>query len=268
VGNVSSTEGSPVEAYLDRLFDLLAGSGAAGRRALAEVSEHLREATDEGLAAGQSRTDAEAAAVERFGPVEMVARGLLGSSGRAGLRVLARQAFGAGWLLGGIGLLSIGLSGALSWAVAVVYGNQLVASDPPTEVLSPARCDYLLEYYPSAGSCQAASVAHHTAEIVRNGLASGVLGALALLAYWLVRRSGRFRRLRSLTVTPPAGIVAAVGAATFGVAAAVLVQSGLSRLLSGQRWGAGFSLVAGLSAVPAFVLFAVLLVRELRLHAA
>jgi hypothetical protein len=266
VGDVTppGDEPAPVDTFLDRLFDLLGGSGAAGRRAFAEAEDHLRQATAEGVARGLSRVDAERAAVKRFGTPEQFAAGLRPVSGPAGLRAVARQVFAAGWLLGGIGMVSIGLSGALAAFVAAVYGKDLVAADKPTDRLSPERCEYLLAGYPSASSCHAASVAHHTEEIVRNGLTAGVLGVLALVVFQLARRSRRFARFRPLTVLPPAGMTAAVGTAVFGLAGAVLVESAMSRLNAGERWGAGYSLVSGLATIPAFLLCAVWAFHEIR----
>lgn len=252
-----------VENYLDRLFDLLAGSGAAGRRALVEIEGHLCEATEEGVAGGLPRPAAERAAIARLGPVEQTAGGLLSSLERPGLRVIRRQIVGAAWLLGSAGALSVGIAGLFAWPVAARFGKDLIAADPPAEVLPASRCRYLLEYYPNAGGCQAASVAHHAEELVRNGLALGLLGAVALTMFWFARRGGRLRRY---AVTPPAGIVAAVGTTMFGAAAAVLIESGASRLHAGARWGAGWSLVAGMAALPAFAVFAARLLRDLRLR--
>jgi hypothetical protein len=45
-------DGGPVDRYLDDLFDALAGTGGAGRRALAEAEDHLRAATADRMADG------------------------------------------------------------------------------------------------------------------------------------------------------------------------------------------------------------------------
>jgi hypothetical protein len=64
------TDGGAVERYLDRLFDLMAGTGSAGRRTLVEVEDHLREAVADGAAAGMTQDEAEADAVRKFGSPE------------------------------------------------------------------------------------------------------------------------------------------------------------------------------------------------------
>ncbi len=253
-----------VDAYLDRLFDLLGGGGAAGRRALTEVADHLADGVAEGMASGLSRAEAERRAVDRLGSVDRLASQLSRGQGRAGVAVVLRQICGAGWLLGAAAAVSIGVAGALSWPIGRLFGADLIAADAPNEVLPAARCRYLLEYYPHAVGCQAASVAHHAEEVVRNGVAMGVLGAFALVAFAVARRGGRLARF---AVTPPIGVLAAVGATMFGAAAAVLIESGASRLHSGIRSGAGFSVVGGIASLPALVVFAVLLLADLRRRA-
>jgi hypothetical protein len=41
---------SEVDRYLDEMFDRLAGTGSAGRRALAETEDHLRASAAAGMA--------------------------------------------------------------------------------------------------------------------------------------------------------------------------------------------------------------------------
>jgi hypothetical protein len=108
-------------------------------------------------------------------------------------------------------------------------------------------------------------VTHHAQELVTNGIAMGVLGAIALLAFRFARRGGR---LYGFAVMPPVGIVAAIGATGFALAAAIQLESGAARLRSGAHWGAGWTLVADLAALPALLACTGVLLRELRLLAA
>jgi hypothetical protein len=62
-----------IEAYLDSLQAAL-GTRPAATSFLAEVHDHLLEATADGLAHGLDRSAAEARAIELFGPPELVAR--------------------------------------------------------------------------------------------------------------------------------------------------------------------------------------------------
>ena len=72
---------SEIERYLDELFDQLAGTGAAGRRALLEAEYHLRAVAADAITRGLSQDQAEHEAVGRFGPPALVAR-TLRSAGR------------------------------------------------------------------------------------------------------------------------------------------------------------------------------------------
>ena len=67
---------SEIERYLDELFDKLAGTGAAGRRALTEAEYHLRAVAVGAMARGLPEDQAEHEAVSRFGPPALVARKL------------------------------------------------------------------------------------------------------------------------------------------------------------------------------------------------
>ena len=67
---------SEIEWYLDELFDQLAGTGAAGRRALLEAEYHLRAVAADAMTRGLPEDQAEHEAVSRFGPPALVARKL------------------------------------------------------------------------------------------------------------------------------------------------------------------------------------------------
>lgn len=249
-------DGSPVEEYLDRLFDRLAGTGSTGRRALDEVTDHLRASTAAGVAAGLSPVDAERAAVDRFGPVERTARGLRPVPGFP-LRRLAASAA----VLGSFGLVAVGLSGLVAGALGAVFGKPFVSGDPPGVTYTAARCADFLEYHPDAGSCQAAAVAHHFDEVVSYRVAAGVLGLLALLAFWVLRRLGP---LSGPAWAARPDLVAIVGAGAFAVGAVFFGGAGSMELLSGLRDGTGGLISAGLVSLVAAALFIPVLVGQLR----
>jgi hypothetical protein len=247
----------PVEEYLDRLFDLLAGSGAVGRRALAEAEDHLRQAAAEEERAGTDPEPAARRAVDRFGPPERFARELLAAAGVAGLRPAARRLVSAGWLLGGLGMVAIGVSGVLAEFVGRIWGADVIAGDPVGMTYSPGRCAELAEYFPHAASCRDASVLHHWGEVVEYRVAAGVLGLLALAGY-------RFARRRGYLARPPMGLVAALGVAAFGLVGAVSLGLGADHLRLGIRPGTGTDLVTGIASVAAAAVLLAPLARALR----
>ena len=92
---------SEIERYLDELFDQLAGTGAAGRRALIEAEYHLRAVAADAMTPGLPEDQAEHEAVSRFGPPALVARKLR-SAGRL------NRAVSAAWLLAGLAACGLG----------------------------------------------------------------------------------------------------------------------------------------------------------------
>jgi hypothetical protein len=92
---------SEIEWYLDEFFDQLAGTGAAGRRALMEAEYHLREVAADSMTRGLPQDQAEHEAVSRFGPAALVARKLR-SAGRL------NRALSTAWLLAGLTACGLG----------------------------------------------------------------------------------------------------------------------------------------------------------------
>ncbi len=112
--------GGPVERWLDEVFDGLTGTGAAGRRALIEIEDHLRAAVSEERGRGLDPAAAERAAVTRFGSPTKIARDL-----RAAHRDLLRAALTGLWALAGAALLSYGLATTVAVASAAVLQGGL-----------------------------------------------------------------------------------------------------------------------------------------------
>ena len=92
---------SEIERYLDELFDKLAGTGAAGRRALMEAEYHLRAVAADAMTRGLPEDQAENEAVSRFGSPALVARKLR-SAGRL------NRAVSTAWLLAGLAACGLG----------------------------------------------------------------------------------------------------------------------------------------------------------------
>jgi hypothetical protein len=239
-----------IEQYLDRLFDALAGTGPHGRRVLIEAEAHLAESADVLEQEGLARDDATREALARFGSPESVAQAALREGTSAWLP--ARRIMAAAWLLGSVALASFGLAGALNWVFGALFGPGWVAPDAPQQSYPAARCARLLAAHPDAGSCQAASVAHHFAELVFLPLTLSVLGFLLLALFAIARRDARLRRFAML---PPFGLVTLLGTMTFGSGAAILIILALERLQIGQSFGIGAPLAhAAALAAAALVL--------------
>jgi hypothetical protein len=148
-------------------------------------------------------------------------------------RPVRRAVVLAGMFLVAVGLVAIGISGALALGSQAAFGDRFVAGDPPDTTYAPARCADLREYAPHARTCAEAAATHHATEVIDYRLAAGIVG-VALITVWLwVRR-------RDAGADLPAMLVPAIGAAAFGVAAVALGTEALKALtLDAAHAGSG-----------------------------
>lgn len=238
--------GTDIDRYLDRLLLELRGSAGDVRRILAEVEDHLNDATREGVAGGLPEDEARRAAIARFGSPRAVARRFGGATvPRADLaRALA-------WALvpfGAVGLVAIGVSGAISELLGRLFGAAFVSGDLPWVRYTPRRCAELRSSFPGRG-CLDAAVQDHWGEVVAFRVAAGVLGLLVLGGYLLVRH-----RARASAASLRPGVVPVAGVTAYGFGAAVLALEGANAALlggvhggSGQWWsGAAVALAVAL----------------------
>ena len=233
----------PVEDYLDRLFAELRGRPSDVRRILTETEHHLTDAVEGATAAGVPLAEARQQAIVQFGSPRTVARRFASAEGWWAPNGVVVQFVMAMVLIGGIGLAAIGASAGVAGAMGTVAGKSFVAGDMPGVTYTAARCADFLEYFPHAGSCEAAATDHHYDEVLSYRAAAGVLGLVVLAGYAVVRR----RRPRLVGMLPE-GFVATIGATVFGAAGVVLVIDGAGRAITGMD-GAGNTLSGGLVAV-------------------
>jgi hypothetical protein len=231
-----------IDRYLDRLLAELRGSAADVRRVLAEAEEHLRDAAREGVEEGLTEEEAQRRAVERFGPPRAVARRF---DGVFPLGEVVRALAWALVPLAAVGLVAVGVSGAISEVFGRLFGPAFVSGDLPWVRYPPQRCAELRRLFPGH-SCLDAAILDHWGEVVQFRVAAGVLGLLILGAYALVRR-----RVRPPALVPRPGLVPVAGVAVYGLAAVVLslqgadaVAIGGTRGGSGQWWSAGIVALA------------------------
>ncbi len=191
---------SEIERYLDELFDRLAGQGAAGRRALAEVEDHLRAAAADAIAGGLAADQAEVDAVARFGPPAVVARALRSAVGSE----RASRAVSLAWLLAGLAAAGLG--------VAYVTAAGRVGWWSPaylcTDYLSPS-CN---SAGPAVGDTQSAAIA-------------AAAGAAILAGRWLaIRYTGLAPVNRGLAMA--AGLLLALVAFGLGMTGSAVALPG------------------------------------------
>ncbi len=204
--------------YLDELLVHLHGRARGVRRILDEVEDHLRSAVEEGRSAQE--------AIEHFGPPARVARHFRTTPGP--VTPALRELFLGLLRIAAVGLVAIGISGLLAIGMRAVWGADFVAGDPDGLDYTAERCATFESFHPEAPTCEAAASAHHADEVEQYRMAAGGLGAVLGAALWIHRR--RVGPVAAVALLPD-GLLAAVGAALFGVAAAglsVLTLSGLA----------------------------------------
>jgi hypothetical protein len=257
-GTSASASGGPedpVEEYLDRLLVTVPGSPRQVRHTLAEVEAHLRDAVAEGIAAGLPEEEAEAAAVQRIGPVHAVT-GVAAAFTRP-TAALARRVVLAAALVGGIALVAVGISGLVAWLLVAVRGDQFLTAPWGPGTYTAGDCARWMAGDPGH-NCVAAMLNDHVGDILLLRMAAGVLGVLALAGYAVLR--GRWRDRATMTALP-AGSAEAVGAFLALLAALGTIAAAVDLEMTQRGAGAGqpFSLAAG--ALLATVFFAVRLRR-------
>ena len=253
----------PVARYLDDLAERLPGGGGSVRRTLAEVEDHLAEATRAELGPGVDREAAEAAAVARFGAPDGIARELSRVDGWRLSRDVVRQLVSVCVFVGAVGMLAFGASSVLAVAARAAWGMPFVSGDPSGVTYTAARCADFHEYHPEASTCEVAATLHHYDEVMASRLLAGAVGLVVLLG-WALLTSRRRRTTGTAWPALPDGFAATVGGALSGVVAIAMLGQGLGQLVAHDTGGAGALLSAGVVAGLVFVGFAAVLWRTMR----
>jgi hypothetical protein len=176
-----TTRTGPLDRCLDELFDELAGTGAAGRRALAE--DHLRSAAAAKVEHGVPAEKAEQIAVARFGSPARIA----GQLRRAHRKPSLGSVISGGWLLAGLAIMALGTT----YLVKALDIAVLLRMHPEDTPPCPDNLDALL-VVPEPGTvltigpCSTSVPAVHAN--TRFGSIALLLGSAILLMRWLARR--------------------------------------------------------------------------------
>ena len=176
-------------------------------------------------------------------------------------RPVAVQLVLAAVRLAAIGLIAVGISGVLAWAMGSIAGRTFVAGDPPGVAYTAARCRDFLEYVPHAHTCAQAATVHHFGEIVWYRTAAGILGGLVLAALTWVQRHRTPQELEPETLIPT------VAAAVFCIAGIMLMGRGIDIVILNAD-GAGSDLSGGIVALAFALWFAVPVLRALTVREA
>jgi len=180
-GDITGARGDAVEDFLDRLLVSLSGSPRRVRHTLSEVEAHLRDAVDEGMAAGLSEPEAQEWAVERMGPVHTVTGGPAVLSRPSG--ALMRRLTLTAALVGGAALTALGGAGLIARWFQAVKGAAFITAPWPPGSYTQADCARWLAGDRATHSCVPAMLADHVGDIMLEATAAGILGLLVLVGY-------------------------------------------------------------------------------------
>ncbi len=254
----SGSDPEPIEDYLDDLLLALRLPPRETRWLLAETEAHLREAAEAEERAGLGRSEAERAVVRRFGSPSEVAAAATAARRPSPMQTATTVVWSM-LTLAGAGLAAIGLSGLLAGLANLTLGPGFVGALPQT--YPAATCRYYLAVHPGATDCAQAAMWETSQDAVVLRVLAGLVGVLLLLVAWRSRRYLRSDRSGSLVRD---GLVGAVAAVSFAVAAVILGGFAGDLAVQHGSGGVGFYLTGALVAGGAAVAGAVVALRTLR----
>lgn len=226
---------NPVDEYLRQLRASLRTRGAD--RIVAEAEDHLRETVAAGLAAGLTERAAQEAAISAFGSVRAVVRAHATRPGNLVKgrtpRAILGDLFLSAWQLGGIGLVAIGVSGAVVALINATLGRAFTGQAPAGVTFPKADCAYWMAAWTGAHNCAQAAMLEASSDAVVLRLIGGLAGVAVLEGYFLARFV--MRRLGREPGEPLAGYFPLLAACVFGAGALGLALAQLT----------GFTVTAG-----------------------
>jgi hypothetical protein len=248
----SETDADAIESYLDRLLLVLPGTARQVRHTLAEVEAHLRDAAAAAIEDGHDEPGAQRLAVEQLGPVNGVvdARSVRWRLTPARRRRMVLATL----LIAGVAGLAVAAAGGLAVLVRALGGDRAIATPFPTGSYTAADCARWMHLYPTATNCVSAMTADHADDFVRNCVAAGLLGMLAVVTRVVLRGRWSNREVRNAF---PRGAEEIVGAIAAALVALVMLGRGADALLVTHGNGAGQSFVLAASAAAATTFLAI-----------
>ncbi|MGH8861157.1 MAG: permease prefix domain 1-containing protein [Jatrophihabitantaceae bacterium] len=234
-----------IERYLDELYARMRADPRTARRVLDEAADHLHATASELTATGVERAEAEREAVRRFGPGAPLAR----AAGRRSMRRLAAESLQALTILAAIGLVAIGLSGALAAGMNAVFGAAFVGGAPSI-----------------VATTDSSGRPFTVAEIADDAVSLRVLAGLAGVVVLIVARVWEVRRRRGAPGGDhvlPAAFVVSGAAVAFGAGTVLLTAASVDQLVLHGSSGVGFFLSGAVVCVAGAGLFGVRAVRAL-----
>ena len=248
-----------LERYLDRLFDRLSGTGAAGRRILTETEAHLTERVDDLIAQGLAPDAAAQAAISQFGAPEAVANAMVTKQDPG--RLVFRQVIASVWVFAATILITAGVSGALCWLIGCMLGPAIMAPEGAAMIQSAQVCADLMAAHPLAHDCMDAIMQHNFDGMVFSSLAAGLAGCALLALYFAAAADARAARYTTL---PPKNYMFVAGVTAFGFSSAVWIMDGFDDYARSVSWDWMHDFARGGAALLTAIFFIVAAYRHMR----
>jgi hypothetical protein len=255
----------PRDLIGEYLRDLRASLQLAPQEAdltVAEAEDHLRETTACGLATGMTEHEAQLAAISAFGSVTAVVRAHASRPdgfirGRTPVAIFGDLVL-AGWKLAASGLIAVGISGLVVLLMNLAFGRAFTGQGPAGVSFQKADCARWMSLWPGAHTCATAHMLEASSDAVTLRAAAGIIGAVLLVAYGIVRHVQRRYGRGPVVVLAgyfPLLATAVFGAGALGLALAQLtgftITQGPGTYLSGAIVAAAAAVWYGRKARPA-----------------
>ncbi len=255
------TAAESIDDYLDDLAGRLQGDPRRARHFLVEAEAHLNDERDARVARGEDPTEAETAAIRVFGTPTEVAGAANRATWLASRGAVAIAALGLAVRLTAVGLIVVGVAGALTRLIANFGLVTAMYGLPSNVVMAASSCAHWLAVQPSATTCEQAGTLEASDDLTGVSLAIGAMGVLLAIPLLVARRRRRGRPSRAVL---PAALGPALSAAMFGAASVGLLVLGLSNAVISTTWGQGMWLTDAACALVASAVSVVLLSVALR----
>jgi hypothetical protein len=213
------------DSYKQRLFEVAAEYGKAGRIAYGELEQHIDDAVEDGFKPAD--------VLAELGRPEQAIRAVMKADGKATYPLGKIIASGVLVALG-LGFLAA-ISSLLMPLGSRLAGMRAISGDPANLPYTAERCHDFQRLVPSAHSCREAAMLHHYYELTDGRLVFAVISLICLIALFFAVRKGWLNLLpRKTLLLLSASIYIAVGA--------LLMLDALGDLSSGlsNGWLDGF----------------------------
>lgn len=248
-----------IDEYLELMARELRGPVIESHRTLLETEDHLRLSSAALVNQGMTEEEAQRQAISQFGSVNEIAQGHNAEVGVFTFKATLRSLIVAVIELTSAGLVTIGVSAVVAYALSRITSVQTVFGLPPSAMPTAQQCSYWLSIHPAAANCQQAGTWETAGD---STMLLGGVGVIGLLLYFLLRV---IRRTALFSVNAvPTMLTPAIATAMFFLASIGLLVVGQGNGVIQSVWGQGMWYSESATAFAASLISAYFLLRAIR----